>query len=185
MLRVEQGALRFLQFNCFDARTVAHAIFTRHGGVSPEPYASLNMSVSTGDAGENVRANVTAAFRALERDPATCADLWQVHSARVVADEDCHVVVYVHGEIDAATAPRLHDLLTSALAADVVGIRVDLHDVPFMDSTGVGVLIEVMVALEAAGGTFQVSRPQPAPLRVIDICGLSERFHLSDLDAND
>jgi YfiH family protein len=85
MFRVEEGALRFLQFNSFDAGSVSHAIFTRHGGVSPEPYASLNMAVSTGDGRENVRRNVAAAFGALGRDPATCADLWQVHSARVVA----------------------------------------------------------------------------------------------------
>jgi YfiH family protein len=85
---IEQGALRFLQFDSFDSTNVAHGIFTRHGGVSPEPYASLNMSVSTGDAPGNVRQNVALGFGALERDPATCADLWQVHSARViVADE--------------------------------------------------------------------------------------------------
>jgi polyphenol oxidase len=88
MLQVEHGALRFLQFKSFDPAIVAHGIFTRHGGLSPEPYASLNMSVSTGDARDNVRANVGKALAALERDPASCADLWQVHSDRVVvADE--------------------------------------------------------------------------------------------------
>lgn len=88
MLAVDQGPLRYFQFHSLDAGVVAHAIFTRHGGVSPEPYASLNMSVSTGDARDNVRRNVGLAFAALERDPASKADLWQVHSARVVvADE--------------------------------------------------------------------------------------------------
>lgn len=105
MLRVERGALRFLQFNSFDAGNVSHGIFTRHGGVSPEPYASLNMSVSTGDASDNVRSNVAAAFRALERDPATRADLWQVHSARVVA-------------ADAPNGPRDHWGQADALISD-------------------------------------------------------------------
>jgi hypothetical protein len=87
MLTVENGALRFFQFESLAARPVAHGIFTRHGGVSPAPYASLNMSVSTGDAKANVLQNVARAFGALERDPAGCADLWQVHSARVVVAE--------------------------------------------------------------------------------------------------
>src|SRR6476661_3736427 len=88
MRLVEQGALRIMQFNSFDSSNVAHAVFTRHGGVSPQPFVSLNMSVSTGDARDNVRQNVALAFGALERDPASRADLWQVHSARVVvADE--------------------------------------------------------------------------------------------------
>ena len=85
---VQQGALRFFQFDGFDPAGVAHAIFTREGGVSPGPYASLNMSVSTGDAPDNVRQNAARAFGALEREPASCADLWQVHSDRViVADQ--------------------------------------------------------------------------------------------------
>ena len=87
MFRFEQGALYFYQFETFDAGELAHGIFTRHGGVSPEPYASLNMSVSTGDSKENVRQNVARAFGALGRDPAGCADLWQVHSAKVVVAE--------------------------------------------------------------------------------------------------
>ncbi len=105
MLSVEQGALRYLQFHSLDAGTVAHAIFTRHGGVSPEPYASLNMSVSTGDTRENVRRNVALAFAALGRDPASKADLWQVHSARVVVAE-------------APNGPRDHQGQADALITD-------------------------------------------------------------------
>jgi YfiH family protein len=75
------------QFETFAAQGVTHGIFARHGGVSPEPYASLNMSVSTGDSPENVRHNRSRAFRALGRDPASLADLWQVHSADVVIAE--------------------------------------------------------------------------------------------------
>jgi copper oxidase (laccase) domain-containing protein len=36
---------------------VPHAISTRHGGVSPSPSQSLNMSLSVGDKEDNVRAN--------------------------------------------------------------------------------------------------------------------------------
>src|SRR5260221_12159424 len=101
---VQQGAVRFMQFNSFDTSKVAHAIFTRHGGVSPQPYASLNVSVSTGDARENVRQNVALAFGALERDPASCADLWQGDSARVV--------VGVHANGPLGDLGQAHSLIT-------------------------------------------------------------------------
>ena len=76
--------LTYYQFESFAAHGVPHGVFARHGGVSPEPYASLNMSVSTGDSPENVRQNRGKAFRALGRNPETLADLWQVHSADVI-----------------------------------------------------------------------------------------------------
>ena len=103
---VEQGALRFMQFHSFDSSNVAHAVFTRHGGVSPQPYASLNVSVSTGDARENVRQNVALAFGALERDPASCADLWQVHSARVVVADQANGSLGHLGQADALITDR-------------------------------------------------------------------------------
>jgi YfiH family protein len=80
----ESNGIRYYQFAALDHGRVAHAIFTRHGGVSPAPYASLNMSVSTGDAREHVRENRGRAFRALDRAPESVADLWQVHSADVI-----------------------------------------------------------------------------------------------------
>src|SRR5436190_22603536 len=103
---VQQGALSFFQFEAFDPAGVTHAIFTRQGGVSPEPYASLNMSISTGDAPENVRENVARAFRALDRDPASRADLWQVHSAKVVVAEAANGPAGHLGQADALITDR-------------------------------------------------------------------------------
>ncbi|MBF0509360.1 MAG: peptidoglycan editing factor PgeF [Deltaproteobacteria bacterium] len=47
----------FPKLNAFDA--VKHGAFTRSGGVSPPPYGSLNLSISTGDHPENVAVNLT------------------------------------------------------------------------------------------------------------------------------
>ena len=76
--------LRYYQFESFNLPGVVHGVFSRHGGVSPEPFATLNMSTSTGDTRENTTVNRQRAFRALGRDPESIADLWQVHSADVV-----------------------------------------------------------------------------------------------------
>lgn len=84
MRQVAATPIDYYTFETVDTGNVVQAVFARHGGVSPAPYASLNMSVSTGDAPANVRANRTRAFELLGRAADSVADLWQVHSAEVV-----------------------------------------------------------------------------------------------------
>lgn len=66
------------------ALPVAHGFFTRAGGVSAGPYASLNCSLSSQDAREAVQENRARAARAIEAEPAALLGLTQVHGAAVV-----------------------------------------------------------------------------------------------------
>jgi YfiH family protein len=76
-----QNGLRFYQF---DSLPVRHAVFTRHGGISPAPWESLNVGGTVGDAIERVRQNRLLAFEALGCHPDSIFDVWQVHSADAV-----------------------------------------------------------------------------------------------------
>jgi polyphenol oxidase len=125
MQEIVNGPLRYYQFASFDPAHVSHAVFTRHGGVSPEPYDSLNMSVSTGDARHNVEENRTRAFRALERRPESVADLWQVHSADVVVADEANGPRGCLGKADALITNR-PDVTLFLRFADCVPIV--LHD---------------------------------------------------------
>ena len=73
--------LRFFQFNTLQAK---HAIFTRHGGLSPEPWHSLNVGGTVGDDLTRVRANRNMSLKALGCVPESVFDVWQVHGADVV-----------------------------------------------------------------------------------------------------
>ncbi len=75
------NGLRYFQFDSLQTR---HAIFTRHGGASPSPWASLNVGGTVGDDLDRVRKNRHLSFRALNRPPESIFDVWQVHSADVV-----------------------------------------------------------------------------------------------------
>jgi polyphenol oxidase len=77
----QQNGLRYFQF---DSLGVRHAVFTRHGGRSPEPWASLNVGGTVGDVIERVRKNRLLAFEALGCQPDSIFDVWQVHSADAV-----------------------------------------------------------------------------------------------------
>ncbi len=63
---------------------VPHGFFSRQGGVSGGPYASLNCSLSGGDARDAVLENRARAARAIGADPDRLVGLMQVHGADVV-----------------------------------------------------------------------------------------------------
>ena len=67
-----------------DSLRVPHGFFTRQGGVSSGPYASLNCSLSGGDARDAVLENRARAARAIGAEPDRLVGLMQVHGADVV-----------------------------------------------------------------------------------------------------
>jgi YfiH family protein len=84
---IQQNGLRYYQF---DSLGIRHAVLSRHGGVSSEPWASLNVGGTVGDDIENVRRNRLLSFEALGCDPESMFDVWQVHSADVAFAESPH-----------------------------------------------------------------------------------------------
>jgi YfiH family protein len=79
----QQNSLRYYSFEIFP-KTIIQAVFTRHGGVSPRPWDTLNVGGSIGDDISHVRVNRIRSFRALGRPLESIHDVWQVHSADVV-----------------------------------------------------------------------------------------------------
>ena len=66
------------------ALPVPHGFFTRLGGVSVGPYASLNCSLSSQDSRDAVLENRARVARALDAAPESFLGLTQVHGATVV-----------------------------------------------------------------------------------------------------
>lgn len=64
-----------------------HAFFTRHGGVSPAPYGSLNFGGMEDDP-ENIRLNRERALLSIGMNPNNVARLNQVHGAEVHIGKD-------------------------------------------------------------------------------------------------
>jgi YfiH family protein len=87
-----------------------HAFFTRHGGVSEGPYASLNFSRSVGDEPERVEKNLALAAEALGVGTERVFFLSQVHGTGTVVlagDEQPNAVVEREGDALASRAPGL------------------------------------------------------------------------------
>jgi YfiH family protein len=97
---ISRNGLRFFQFDSFGPDLV-QAVFTRHGGVSPHPWDSLNLGGTVGDDADRVRENRRRAFDALGRDPLSLFDVWQVHGTDVAVAEAPLPVGTPHQQADA------------------------------------------------------------------------------------
>jgi len=95
------GSIRYLTLESLDVPDIVHAIFTRHGGVSPAPWDSLNMGGYLGDDLEHTYLNRVRAFEAVGRDPHSVFDVWQVHSADVICSDEPRLRDIPHQKADA------------------------------------------------------------------------------------
>ena len=78
-----QNGLKFFCFGLFDKARVVHGVFTKHGGVSPTPWASLNIGGTVGDSQLNVIENRKRMFDALGRKVESIYDSAQVQGSGV------------------------------------------------------------------------------------------------------
>jgi len=80
----QANGIPFLQFESLRGHgRLHHAVFTRQGGVSPAPFASLNLSVSVPDEKARVYANRRRAYGIYGRDTGSVVHAHLVHGADV------------------------------------------------------------------------------------------------------
>ena len=81
-------------------------------------------------------------------------------------------VVTVTGELDVYTAPDLRKALGEAAGEGAMDVVVDLLNVPFVDSMGLGVLVESSKSLKAKGGVLRIVCDDRRIARILEITGL-------------
>jgi anti-sigma B factor antagonist len=85
-------------------------------------------------------------------------------------------VLSVKGEVDVYSAPAVSESLTQLLDEGSTTIIVDLTEVAFLDSTGLGALIAARTATDKAGGALPVVCTQDRILKLFNITGLDGVF---------
>ena len=106
------------------ALATPHGFFTRLGGVSTGPYASLNCSLSSQDSREAVLENRARAARTLGAAPERLLGLTQVHGAEVVTVEEAW---------PAGAGPRADAMVTDRPGIALGIITADCAPVLFAD----------------------------------------------------
>jgi anti-sigma B factor antagonist len=97
-----------------------------------------------------------------------------------VLEKDGTATVSVHGEIDFSNSDDVADGIRSAVAEwSPPELRVDLARATFIDSTGLGALIEGYRAASEAESRFVVINPTASFRRVLVVTGLDDLFGLT------
>jgi anti-sigma B factor antagonist len=92
-------------------------------------------------------------------------------------DGDGRDILRVAGDVDLATAPRLVRAAEEWLDSGSPGpVRLDLSEVTFLDSTGIGALLSIRNAATAAGTRVEVLERSSAVERVLSLAGVAELF---------
>jgi anti-sigma B factor antagonist len=78
-------------------------------------------------------------------------------------------ILRVAGELDLHTAPRLENELDSLVRAEAVHVIVDLSESPFVDSSGLGVLLQAAARL--GPGSFALTGLGIEARRVFEVTG--------------
>jgi anti-sigma B factor antagonist len=94
------------------------------------------------------------------------------------ADHDDETVMSVGGEIDVYTAPLVRERLDAAVADGRVDLVVDLSQVRFLDSTGLGVLVGRLKLTRSRGGSLRLVAIEEKVLKVFGITGLDKVFEI-------
>ena len=87
-----------------------------------------------------------------------------------------HTVVLVGGEIDVYTAPQLREKLVDLVGEQKYHLIVDMENVDFLDSTGLGVLVGGLKRVRAHDGSLQLVCTQERILKIFRITGLTKVF---------
>lgn len=91
------------------------------------------------------------------------------HSERVT-------VAQIHGEIDVYTSPKLKESLTKLIEKGKYNLIIDLEEVRYIDSTGLGVLIGTLKKVREHNGTIAIICNNPQIKKIFNITGLVKIF---------
>ena len=88
------------------------------------------------------------------------------------------IKVAVEGRLVAAVAPVLRDELLAKMG-EGMSVLFDLSKMIHIDSSGLGVLVQVLQKAKASGGKVVLASLQPGPKIVLDITKVSRVFDIA------
>ena len=92
--------------------------------------------------------------------------------------DESTVTVALRGEVDVLTVDQVRVALTEALAARPRDIVVDLAELTFIDSTGLGALIFGFQRARDAGVRYRLAHPSRTVRQILVLSGLLEVVEL-------
>lgn len=92
--------------------------------------------------------------------------------------DDWLLVMRLSGEVDAYVAPRLREKVEEVLEGGALWLLLDLTDVEYIDSVGLGIMVGAAKRATARGGDLAIVCPRPNVLRVFEISGTKDLLNV-------
>jgi len=90
--------------------------------------------------------------------------------------EDGICTITLSGEVDVYTAPRLKETLIETIESGCANVIVNLEDVGFIDSSGLGVLVGGLRRAKERSGAIRLVCTRENILKIFRITGLDKVF---------
>jgi anti-sigma B factor antagonist len=87
--------------------------------------------------------------------------------------------VRLEGECDIASAPELRESLRPLVPPDVNDLVVDVSDLEFIDSTGLGVIVGALRRIREGGGELTLAGAKGPVRRVLEVTRLDQAIPLA------
>lgn len=100
-----------------------------------------------------------------------------------VVEQDNAALIRLQGEVDVYTAPKLKSALIDLVDKGNFKIVVNLEQVDFMDSSGLGVLVGGLKRVRSHDGSIALVCTQENILKIFRITGLVKVFPIFDEEA--
>jgi anti-sigma B factor antagonist len=96
--------------------------------------------------------------------------------------ESSEIVVRLSGELDLSVASDLADELQPVIRQNELGLVMDMKDLQYIDSTGIGIIVSILKTRTAQGAAFSVRNVPPNIKRLFDLTGISR--HLATVSSS-
>jgi anti-sigma B factor antagonist len=100
----------------------------------------------------------------------------QSHFRVEVNQQGNAIVLALGGELDLSSSAALEDEIMKAVQSDATTVVIDLRQLEFVDSTGLGVLVKASQLAADAGREFGLVRGGAQVDRLLDLTGLADRL---------
>jgi anti-sigma B factor antagonist len=95
-----------------------------------------------------------------------------------VTNKENIAYISLAGEVDAFTAPKLKETLLPLTKEEGQTVEVNLQDVNYMDSTGLGVFISALKSTKEHNSEMKLVQMQERVYRLFKITGLTEIMNI-------
>lgn len=100
----------------------------------------------------------------------------------ITTADDESIIVAAEGEVDVSCASELRDAIDEALSAQPAGVIVDLAQVPYIDSTGIGVLVGAAHRAIDTAVPLRVANPQRNVKRVLGMLRVTDELGITEAE---